>query len=84
MKTGNVRWRAIIKSAEKVCPRKMSRYYWAEETEIIHGVRVISEKEEMSLLETLHSYGNSIERTAKFDIYANQKEWIQELSNFTD
>lgn len=80
----NPRWRAIIKSAERVIPCKMNRYYWAEETEIVHGVRVISLKEEMSLLTTLHSYGNAIERTAKIDNYENQRDCIQELSNFTD
>lgn len=78
------RWRAIINSAARKVPHKMNRYYWAEDTEIIHGIRVISLKEEMSILETLHSYANSIERTTKVDMYQHPNEWVQELTNFTD
>ncbi|MFC4712262.1 hypothetical protein [Planococcus dechangensis] len=80
----STRWRAIIKSAARKVPHKMNRYYWAEETEIVHGVRVISLEEEMNILETLHSYANSIKRTSKIEMHEHPKEWVQELTNFTD
>ena len=78
------RWRAIIKSGEKICPRLMDKYFWSEHVQMTWGGGGMSLKEEWRVLETLHSYANSIERTAKVDMYQHPQEWVQELTNFTD
>ena len=80
----STRWRAIIKSGEKICPRLMEKYFWNEHIQMAWPTGGLSVKKEMAILETLHSYANSIERTAKVDMYQHSKEWVQELTNFTD
>lgn len=78
------RWRAIIKSGEKICPRFMDKYYWSENVQMQWATGGMGVKEEWSVLVTLHSYANIIERTSKIEMYEHPKEWVQELTNFTD
>lgn len=80
----NPRWRAIIKSGEKICPRLMEKYYWSENVQMQWANGGMGVKEEMRVLETLHSYANIICRTSKIEMYAHPQEWVQELTNFTD
>lgn len=80
----NVRWRAIIKSAEKVCPERLEEYFYREHMQMADPRAGLPLKKEMAILTTLHSYANSINRTLKTDMYRHPKEWIGELSNFAD
>lgn len=78
------RWRAVVKSGDKVCPRLINKYYWNEDIRSQWGCGGMSEKQEMSILITLHSYANSIHRTSKIEIWEHPKEWVKEVWNFAD
>lgn len=80
----SVRWRKIIKVTKFDATRLMSIYYHNEHAEMVWGSSVIGEKREMEILNTLHDYANTIERTAKVETHLLNQDWIDELSNFSD
>ena len=78
------RWRKIIKVTEFHATKLMNQYYWSENVSMQWPNGGLGEKREMEILETVHHYANLIERTSKIDMYQHPKEWVQELTNFTD